>query len=119
MSVVGLQSGLYKQLHDYAELVDEALLYLKSALPPSKDESCQKLGRLLIAISSGDWEEAPIHAFLFSVSNIEQSERQELGRIGQALLSDVVKPPDVGKLERLAELLEKKQSSVMSRTRKM
>jgi hypothetical protein len=118
MSVIGMQSGLYRQLHDYAELVDEALLSLKSGSPPSEDENCQRLGRLLVAISSGDWEDAPAHTFMFSMSNLDQPERQALGGIGRALLSDSVESRDVKTLERLAELLERKQSSVMARTAK-
>ena len=118
MTDIGWQSGLYRQLHDYAELVDETLLLLKSGLPTSKNENCQKLGRLLIAISSGDWEDTPVHAFLFSVSNFGKPETQELGGIGEALLTDSIKSRDVKQLEHLAELLEKKQTSVMSRTRK-
>jgi len=116
MSVIGMQSGLYRQLHDYAELLDEALLSLKNGTPPSEDENCQRLGRLLVAISSGDWEDAPAHTFLFSMSNLDQTERQALGGIGRALLSDSVESRDVKKLERLAELLERKQSSVMANT---
>ena len=116
MSVIGMQSGLYRQLHDYAELLDDALLSLKNGTPPSENENCQRLGRLLVAISLGDWEDAPAHTFLFSMSNLDQTERHALGGIGRALLSDSVESSDVKKLERLAELLERKQSSVMAMT---
>jgi hypothetical protein len=117
MSVIGLQSGLYKQLHDYAELVDDSLLCLKSGLPPSKDESCQKLARLLIGMSSDNWDETPLHIFLFSFSNFKESERQEWASTGKALLSDVAGSTDIRQLDRLADLLEQKQSSVMARIR--
>lgn len=117
MSDVGFHSGLYQQIREYAELVDEVLIDIKDGISLASDSSRRKVGALLISLGEGRYNDFSTRLLVFSLRGREGIASGELSRLGKALLGTKVDEQEIGLLERFARTLEQEQAVAMARMR--
>lgn len=116
MSEVGLYSGLYEQIRECAELVDDVLVALKAGTSRPHDVERRRLGEFLQNLSSDrrdDFSAQRLVAILRSRASY-QPNWQDLGR---ALLSETSSVALITSLESLARSLEDEEVNVTTRMR--
>jgi hypothetical protein len=116
MSDIGLNSGLYGQMREYAELLDDVLIGLKTnvALP---SDSRQRLADFLTALEADNWQDVPTRVIAILLRDKAYVEKNDWPALASALLSDEIDETVINKLERLAWSLEQEQSIAMARIR--
>lgn len=117
MSEIGLYSGMYKQLHECADLLDKVLVSIKkkSQLDPNVQKD---LGRSLLQLFETQGGNVTGTVFL-SMINDGDINFEEVSRLAKVLLlGNKLDGNSVVKLEHLATILTKEQARVMSRIRK-
>jgi hypothetical protein len=119
MSDIGLQVGFYTQVREYAELLDKALIELKSATPSLvKSDSARQLGHLLIALGAGnESQDLPTRLLAVFLHERHRSYANDWSTLGNALLNSEVNDAIVSDLESLAWSLEQQQAVAMARIR--
>jgi len=116
MSEIGLQTGLYEELHEYAELIDGALVEVKGSSADVGAKSCsEELGAMLLKLKTDEWQISPARLLIVLLSDFSKLRRLEWAKVGEGLLSSPVSAEVITKLEYLATALEAEQVSVMSR----
>src|ERR1700724_875453 len=105
MSYTGLHSGLYSQIREYAEILDQLLLDLKAGTPDAHTESRLKLGKLLASLghSAGGDLRAELLASLLREAGRPTSAR--LAEIGREIVDRQSSPQLLNDLEQLARTL--------------
>ena|SRR5260221_14786011 len=119
MSDIGLQSGFYAQVRDYAELLDDALIELKTetATFGGKD-STRRLGEFLTSLgASSDSQDLAIRLIAVLLRDRLRDQHDDWVTLGQALLSGEVDDTIINHLEALAWSLEQQQATAMARIR--
>ncbi len=116
MSETGLLSGLYRQAHKYAELIDKVLMDLKSD-PNSKGNPVRKeLGTFLQQISEESITDVSTSLVVAALDSRKSLLKLDLGNIGKKLLSDgPVDPKIIEGLDLLAQVMEEKEVDAMTR----
>lgn len=116
MSATGLFSGLYARVREYAELLDDVILQVKSKEGGPGDPRRKQLAKLLIAIDAGP---APdLATQLLAVLVREQREGATgWGDVGRALLAQDVPGAVVPRLEELARAVEAERAGLLSKLR--
>src|SRR5262249_9571993 len=117
MSDTGLYSGLYQQIAEYAELVDKVLISLKDSSSSPRDESRQRLGRLMTDLANQRWSNISLRVLALMLADEPPNTQAKWAGIGQALLSEQTQPLVVDELEHLAQTLEREQTKVLARIR--
>ncbi len=119
MSDIGLQVGFYTQVREYAELLDKALIELKSATPSLvASDSARQLGLLLIALGAGnESQDLPTRLLAVFLRERHRSYANDWSTLGNALLNSEVNDAIVSDLESLAWSLEQQQAVAMARIR--
>lgn len=119
MSDIGLQVGFYTQVREYAELLDQALIELKSATPSLvESDSARQLGHFLIALSAGnESQDLPTRLLAVFLQERHRSYTNDWNTLGNALLNNEVNDAIVSDLESLAWSLEQQQAVAMARIR--
>lgn len=117
MSDTTLYSGLYQQLSQYAELVDDVLLSMVGDNPEKNVQLYKRLGGLLedlLTESEGRLSTKIIAQLLWDDDDIVQN---ELPEVAKGLRSGKVDKTAKEVLERFARLLEQERTTIMSRIR--
>lgn len=117
MSDTTLYSGLYQQLSEYAELVDDVLLTVVGNNREKNVELYKRLGGLLESLvteSEGRLSTKIIAQLLRENDDVVQN---ELSEITQGLQNGKVDEITRDVLERFARLLEQERTILMSRIR--
>lgn len=115
MSEVGLQAGLYEELHEYAELIDGALVELKGSADAGPKHCAEELGAMLVKLKTDEWQVSPARLIVVLLSDFNRLRRLEWAKVGEGLLSGHPSSDVITRLERLAAVLELEQVNVMSR----
>jgi hypothetical protein len=116
MSATGLFSGLYTRVREYAELLDDVIIQVKSKEGGPGDPRRQKLAKLLIAIDAEP--AADLAAQLLAVLIREQREGVTgWAEVGRALLSPDVPASVVPRLEELARAVENERARMLAKLR--
>lgn len=115
MSEVGLQAGLYEELHEYAELIDGALVELKCSADAGPMSCAEELGAMLVKLKTDEWQVSPARLIVVILSDFSKLRRLEWAQIGEGLLSGNASLDVITRLENLAAVLELEQVNVMSR----
>lgn len=116
MSSTGLFSGLYSRVRDYAELLDDVIIQLKSGEGNSANQERQKLAKLLLALDQSPATDRSTQ--LLAILVREQSEGNvRWADVGQALLSPTVPEFVVSRLEDLARAIEHERAGMLAKMR--
>jgi hypothetical protein len=117
MSNTGLYSGLYAWVRQYAELLDEVIIRLKSGESTPNDPGRRKLAALLFAVEKS--VPVDLSSQLLAVLLREQDAGRpgQWSEVGEALLSQDVGPPVIDRLERLARAIEHERAGMFSKMR--
>jgi len=115
MSETGLYSGLYQNLHEYADLVDRVLVNIKTGRSSENDPSRQELGELLIQLAQDQLDDLPVRLIQLALQNRSDVSRADLDRAGKALVSEEIDEDTIRRLELIAQVLEEEQTRAMSR----
>src|SRR6266481_3577188 len=98
MSSTGLFSGLYARVREYAELLDDVIIQLKSGEGGAQDLRRHKLAKLLLALNQSP--AADLSTQLLAVLVREQGDaNSNWTDVGQALLRPEVSPSVLARLE--------------------
>jgi len=116
MSDASLFSGLYQQIHEYAELLDDVLVNLKENTSSLEDKSRQELASFLLDLTNEQCEDLPVRLIALALRN-NKVNLAEIADIGQALQSTEIDESDIELLEQLAQSLEQEQAGAMERMR--
>lgn len=117
MSWSGLNSGLYEQIREYAELTDQTLVELKAEAGHLSRDSRERLGRLLLNIDSFRRKDLSARLIWFILRDSVKMSDQEITRLGAALLKTTHDEAVIRLLEKLAQALAHEQVVVKSRMR--
>lgn len=117
MSDIGLNSGLYGQMREYAELLDDVLVGLKTGTALPDDDSRQRLADFLTALGADNWQDIPTRVIAMLLRDKAHVEKNDWPALASALLSGEVDEVVINKLEGLAWSLEQEQAVAMARIR--
>ena len=116
MSDAGLYSGLYEQIRECAELVDDVLIALKSGSSRPADGQRRKLGEFLIILSRNRRDDFAAQRLL-AVLGTKAKAQPDWASLGSALLAESEDVRLITPLETLPRSLEDEQVSVTTRMR--
>lgn len=116
MSATGLFSGLYARVREYAELLDDVIIQVKSGEGGPADRRRQKLAKLLVALDDEPAADLATQLLLVLVR-----ERRDGGAgwadVGRALLGPGVPSSVVPRLEELARIVEDERAGMLAKMR--
>lgn len=115
MSETGLYSAQYEHIHDWAEIVDQMLIDLKSGSRPSVQNAGQKLGQLLMDIAQKAYNNPSTRFMVLHLQDTIDLSENELLKVGSALISMEYDDNIIALLEQFAQILEHEQLGAMSR----
>lgn len=116
MSSTGLYSGLYTRVREYAELLDNVIIQLKSGGGDPQAPHRQRLARLLLALDQSP--AVDLATQLLSVLIREQVDVDaRWADVGRALLGRDVPPHVIGRLEELARAVENERAGMLAKMR--
>ena len=116
MSDMGLYSELYEQTREFAEIIDEVLIGLKTGAASPNDPKRQRLSKLLLSLANG-------HTDNFGTKQLSIMLRAgtaintDLVQISNALSTAKVNQSIIQQLEDLAQRLETEQIGFMTKMR--
>lgn len=117
MSTTGLQSGLYREIRELAELFDSVLIAVKSKAQPQAGDAPRQLGATLVRLANPE-PTAPQDQLLASLLAVHGSAgRARLSKLGSDLLAGVISPRLIDELESLAELIEQERAGTFAKIR--
>lgn len=117
MSSNGLYSGLYSQIRDCAELLDDVLLHLKLGDSHASDSKRRELARLIAASDESIGPEYASHLFKALILEADPELAENWPRLGRALLSADSGPEVIPQLEQLACSIENQRAAMLYRMR--
>lgn len=117
MTNPGLYSGIYQQIREVAELVDDVLINLKSEVDKADKSSRQKLGELLEQLVAERTDTLQLRMVALLVIGDNANSRKKWARVANLLKSDKVDNVLIDELDSLAQLLEQMQADAMAKMR--
>ncbi|TMI68689.1 MAG: hypothetical protein E6H09_21910 [Bacteroidetes bacterium] len=116
MSSSGLNSGLFQQFYQYAELTDKAIIEATDSTSTSR-RNREKLGNMLVELPrlrKTDISARLIWNLLTEEMNLRED---EINSIGHSLLEQSADETAIDMLEKLAYVLAEEQEVIKSRQR--
>ena len=117
MSDTSLYAGLYEEIREYAELVDEVILNLKKGEGTPENPAQKRLALLLMHLGRGEFEDLPIRLFMLVLRENGFSDQTGWSSTGKALLEPEIDASVINQLERVAQSLERGQTNALGRIR--
>jgi len=116
MTNPGLYSGIYQQIREYAELVDNVLVNLKSN--QNSDASTRhRLAELLSDLAVERTNALSTRMIALLIIGDDATSRIRWSRLATALKAEKVDASAIRELESLAQLLEQVQADAMAKMR--
>jgi hypothetical protein len=116
MSSTGLFSNLYSRVREYAELLDDVIIQVKSGEGGPADQRRQKLAKLLLALNQSPAADLPTQ--LLSILVREKSDgNTDWNEVGRALLNPELPQFVVLRLEQLAQAVEHERAGILAKMR--
>jgi hypothetical protein len=118
MSSLGLNAGLYSRIRDYAVMLDDVLVQLKSGSVAPSDQHLRHLAELLHNLADSrhrDMETLLLLAVLHTSEPSGQMPAWE--QLSRDLLAGSVTPTVVSQLEWLATAIEQERSGMLAKMR--
>ncbi|MGH9842219.1 MAG: hypothetical protein ACREEM_25995 [Blastocatellia bacterium] len=120
MSQAAIFPRLYKEVRDYAELLDKVLVELKGGTGQPQDEKRRKLGQFLTELGSTNTQSLATRMISRLLWNEGRVTPRELANIGGGLNSPdtiTIDQAMISQLEELARSLEREQALAMAKMR--
>lgn len=117
MSNPGIYSGIYKQVQELAELVDEVIIRLKENNSFKNDANRQKLSHILANLEPNKWDNLSTGLISIKLTGEDLDNHPDWSRIGKVLSSDKSNQIIVDELESVAQILEQMQSDTLAKMR--
>ena len=117
MSHTGLYSGLYSRIRDYAELLDDVIVRLKSGDSTPNDPARQRLAKLLLALGKSPPADLSTQLLAALVKEQVRDRPARWSEVGEALLGHEVTPRIIDHLEGLALTIEHERAGMLSKMR--
>ena len=118
MNHIAMYSGVYEEVREYAELLDEVLIELKGGTSSPQDEGRKKLGQFLKRLVKPRKGDLTTRLFNILLRDNDELDPLELSRIGGLLMSTEADDAVIEPLEKLAKSLEQEQAVAMARMRR-
>ena len=119
MSDIAIQSGLYEELTNLADTVDDLLLRLRAGKSDPSNPAQKQLAEFLSNAKSGRQTELPKLRLLNLLGCSEPKEKQGWARIGKVLQNNEPVPEAViQRLELLARQLEARRNEAVAKMRR-
>jgi hypothetical protein len=118
MSQAVIFPGMYKEVRDYAELLDKVLVELKGGTGQPQDEKRKRLDHFLTELASANTRSLATRMISRLLRNEGRVKPRELAAISSKLNSPEAAAIDqtmISQLEELARLLEYEQAVAMAR----
>jgi hypothetical protein len=117
MSNTGLYSGHYTQISDYARLLDDVLIRLKSGGGAPSDTARQKLVKLLTDLAGGSASDLSLRTLELVLRNGGAGDKRTWSQVADALSGDDITERTVQQIERMAQVLESERAGTLARMR--
>jgi len=117
VSYSGLYSGLYVRVRDYAQLLDDVLIGLKTGTSSPSDERRKQLARLLLGTTTTPHSNLSAQILQIFLQTEATLDRRQLDDVGNALLSSEPTPNLIEKLEGFATALEQERAGILAKMR--
>jgi hypothetical protein len=117
MSDIGVHSNLYQRAREYADLVDEVLIRLKSGMSDPSDTSRLKLAALLDGLASSPVQDLSAAWLGLVLGRAGKDGREEWVKLGGALLRADAEPYIIEQLQQLARVLEMQRTDALAKMR--
>ena len=117
MSYSGLYSGLYVRIRDYAQLLDDVLISLKTGNSSPNDERRKELAGLLLGTATTSRSNLSAQIFQVFLQTEAMIDRRQLNDVGSALLSLQPAPNLIETLETFATALEHERAGILAKMR--
>jgi len=117
MSDIGVHSNVYQRLKEYADLVDEVLVGVKSKTVSDVEARRRQLAELLVGIDAAPPLDLRAAWLSMLLGGVGTQDRAEWARLGRALLSPDVDPHLLDRLEELAGRLEQRRVEAFGKLR--
>ncbi len=109
--------GYYSQIRDFAELVDKALIELKTNKDFKGENHRQKLGELLVNSASSEENDVFYHNLQLILHEKFKAIVSDWGHLGEEIISSNVSGDTLKRLEKVADLLEQERAGVFAKIR--
>jgi hypothetical protein len=119
MSSVGLNAGLYSRIRDYAVMLDDVLIRLKSGSMSSNDEQLRHLAELLHNLGSAAYRdvESLVLLAVLQTSAPPDGRTPAWEQLSRDLLAGSTTPALIAQLEWLAATIEQERSGMLAKMR--
>jgi len=117
MSDTSLYSGIYQQLREYAELVDEIIFQLRKSSYEQVSTVIQKLGDMLFDVSNQQTSDLSSRIIGMMLENNEVISRDKIFTLAENLVNKREDESLLSDLQLLAQALEKERIEVLARIR--
>jgi len=117
MTNPGLYSGIYQQIREIAEIVDDVLINLKADADKADKASRPKLAELLEQLAAERTDTLQLRMVAVLVIGDNTNNRKRWARVAGLLKSDKVDKVLIEELDSLAQALEQMQSEAMAKMR--
>ena len=114
MSDVGLYAGLYGQIQECAELLDEVLVTLKAGESRSGDADRERLAELLLNIVSQPQGDHPTRVLAAALQGSSPNNLNRWQRVASSLRSQGNESGLVQPLEELAQVVEQERANTLA-----
>lgn len=117
MTNPGLYSGIYQQIREIAELVDDVLINLKADTDKADTSSRQMLAELLQQLVAERTDTLQLRMVALLIVGDNANDRKKWERTAQQLSSGKTSSSLIEELDKLAQLLEQMQADAMAKMR--
>lgn len=117
MNNPGLYASIYQLIQEYAELVDNELIRLKSGTSQVTDPGRQKLGNFLISLSGETWDSLSTRMLALILQDKDDTRQKKWAKLGRSLLTNQLDSSSIQDLEEIAITLEHEQAGAVTKMR--
>jgi hypothetical protein len=116
MNDISLYAGLYEEIRELADLVDEVIIILKED-SSAKSDYTEQLGRKLVSLGTNDTEGVTQLFIKQAIQRKSGLTKSKIQQLGSRLIEKKVTSDTITDLEKLAISIEQERVTVMSRMR--
>jgi hypothetical protein len=112
MSNSGLYTSIYREIHDWADLIDRVISGIATGQSQASDDDRQRLAKLLDQLDT-----APIASSVQHLKAVLGDQRVKWSEVAAALRTNAPSSAAIERLEEIARALERRRVGVLDRLR--